>query len=54
VAKMNGTENLDTLESTSETPGMFWNLVLEKDGAQLQHLCHKWCIMKRLGRYFFF
>ena len=35
---MNGTENLDTLESTSETRGMFRNLVLEKDGVQLHHV----------------
>jgi hypothetical protein len=32
---MNGTKNLDTLESTSETPGMFLNVMLEKEGDQL-------------------
>jgi hypothetical protein len=44
---MNGTQNLATLESTSETPGMFWKLVLEKNGAQLIHLCQKQCIRKK-------
>ena len=48
---MNGTTNLDALESTSETRGMFWNVVLEKEGDQLDHLCQKWSITKRLGKH---
>ena len=35
--------NLDTSGSRSETPGKFWNVVLEKDGKdQLDRACEKW------------
>jgi len=35
--------NLDTSGSRSETPGKFWNVVLEKDGEnQLDRSCEKW------------
>jgi hypothetical protein len=38
-----GCWNLDTSESRSETPGKFWNVVLEKDGEdQLDRSCEKW------------
>jgi hypothetical protein len=43
------TENLGTLESTSEIPGMFCNVVLEKDDDQLDQSCQKWSITKSLG-----
>jgi hypothetical protein len=33
--------NLDTSGSKSETPGKFWNVVLEKDGDQLDQACEK-------------
>jgi hypothetical protein len=33
---------LDTSESRSEIPGKFWNVVLEKDGDQLDWSCKKW------------
>jgi hypothetical protein len=35
--------NLDASGSGSETPGKFWNMVLEKDGEdQLDRSCEKW------------
>ena len=35
--------NVDALGSRSETPGKFWNVVLEKDGKdQLGRSCEKW------------
>ena len=35
--------NLDASGSRSETPGKFWDVVLEKDGKdQLDRLCEKW------------
>jgi hypothetical protein len=35
------------LDSSSETPGKFWNVVLEKDGEdQLDQSCEKWSITK--------
>jgi len=34
-------QNLDTLESRSETHGKFWNEVLEKAGDQLDRSCEK-------------
>ena len=35
--------NWDALGSRSETPGKFWDVVLEKDGKdQLDRLCEKW------------
>ena len=35
--------NLDASGSRSETPGKFWNVVLEKDGEdQLDRSCEKW------------
>jgi hypothetical protein len=35
--------NLDASGSKSETPGKFWNVVLEKDGEdQLDRTCEKW------------
>jgi hypothetical protein len=38
-----GAETWDTLGSRSETPGKFWNVVLEKDGKdQLDWSCEKW------------
>jgi hypothetical protein len=38
--------NLDASGSTSETPGKFWNVVLEKDGEdQLDRSCEKWRII---------
>jgi hypothetical protein len=33
---------VDTSERRSEIPGKFWNLVLEKDGNQLDWSCEKW------------
>jgi len=33
--------NLDTLENRSETSGKFWNVLLEKDGDQLDRSCEK-------------
>jgi hypothetical protein len=38
--------NLDAAGSRSETPGKFWNVVLEEDGkGQLDWSCEKWrCI----------
>jgi hypothetical protein len=38
---------LDTSENRSETPWMFWNVLLEKDGEdQLARSCEKWRITK--------
>jgi len=35
--------NLDTSGNRSDTPGKFWNVVLEKDGEdQLDRSCEKW------------
>jgi hypothetical protein len=34
--------NLDTSDSRSEIPGKFWNMLLEKDGDQLDRSCEKW------------
>jgi hypothetical protein len=34
--------NWDTSESRSEIPGNFWNVVLKKDGDQLDRSCEKW------------
>jgi len=42
-----GAETWDTLKSRSEIPWKFWNVVLEKDGAdQLGRSCEKlWSVM---------
>jgi len=38
-----GCWNLESPGNRSETPGKFWNVVLEKDGeAQLDRSCEKW------------
>jgi hypothetical protein len=38
-----GAETSDTSEIRSETPGKFWNVVLEKDGEdQLDRSCDRW------------
>jgi len=34
--------NLDTSESRPEILGKFWNMLLEKDGDQLDRSCEKW------------
>jgi hypothetical protein len=34
--------NVDTSKSRSEIPGKFWNVVLVKEGDQLEHSCKKW------------
>jgi len=35
--------NLDASGSRSETPGKFWNVVLDKEGEdQLDRSCEKW------------
>ena len=34
--------NLDTTESRSEIPGKFLNVVLEKNGDQLDRSCEEW------------
>ena len=34
--------NLDASGSRLEIPGKFWNVVLEKDGDQLDRSCEKW------------
>ena len=34
--------NLEAPGNRSETPGKFWNVVLEKDGDQLDRSCEKW------------
>jgi hypothetical protein len=33
---------VDTTEIRSEMPGKFWNVVLDKDGDQLNWSCEKW------------
>jgi len=41
--------NLDASGSRSETPGKFWDVVLEKDGKdQLDRSCEKWRVLLRV------
>ena len=45
-----GAETLDASGSRSETPGKFWNVVLEKDGEdQLDLSCERWGIIQSQG-----
>ena len=37
-----GYKYLDAPGNRSETPGKFWNVVLEKDEDHLDRLCEKW------------